>query len=268
MASGIGAGPERPGRRRAQPPGKRDQVARLLSSCPDTGRKAAQASGRISDAEVAAFMPLAISLEASELLAEVDTYLDRGFSPEAIFIELLAPVARKLGDEWTADRLDFLDVTMGLWRLQEVLREVAARTAPAPSPGASRRVLFSPMPGDQHSFGTAMIDECFTRAGWSSNLLVEPSRALLLSAVSSADYDLVGLTVTCDCHIGQLTSLIVAIRNVSRNPNVRLMLGGRLLIEDPDLARRAGADATAASATDALELAERLIAAPLNAAYA
>jgi methanogenic corrinoid protein MtbC1 len=113
-----------------------------------------------------------------------------------------------------------------------------------------------------------MIDECFTRAGWSSNLLVEPSRPQLLSAVAGADYELIGLTVSCDCHIGQLTSLIVAIRNVSRNPNVRVMLGGRLLIEDPDLVHRAGADATAASALDALEVAERLLSVPQNAAYA
>lgn len=268
MASVMGASPRRSGEGRNQRKGGNDAVARLLVSCPDIDRSFVPAANHISDAEIDAFTPLAIALEAHDLLSEVDTYLARGFSAETIFVELLAPVARRLGDEWTADRLDFLDVTMGLWRLQEVLREIAARATPGPVAGASRRVLFSPIPGDQHGFGTAMIDECFTRAGWSSNLLVEPSRATLLAASAGADYDLIGLTVSCDCHIGQLTSLVVAIRNVSRNPNVRVMLGGRLLIENPGLARQAGADATAASAPEALEIAEQLVAAPLNAAYA
>jgi methanogenic corrinoid protein MtbC1 len=267
MASVIGASPRKSGGGSNKRFGEHEAVARLVASCPDPD-PSSTSTDRISEAEIAAFAPLAITLEAYELLAEVDEYLARGFSAETIFVELLAPAARKLGDEWTADRLDFLDVTMGLWRLQEVLREVAARSTPGPVPGSSRRVLFSPIPGDQHGFGAAMIDECFTRAGWSSNLLVEPSRPQLLSAVAGADYELIGLTVSCDCHIGQLTSLIIAIRNVSRNPNVRVMLGGRLLIEDPDLVHRAGADATAASALDALEVAERLLSVPLNAAYA
>ena len=113
-----------------------------------------------------------------------------------------------------------------------------------------------------------MIDECFARAGWNTDLLIEPTRATLLARVASADFDLVGLTVSCDSHNGQLASLIVAVRNVSRNAHVRLLLGGRVLAEDPDLARRVGADGTAASALDALELAERLIAVPAEAVFA
>lgn len=267
MASVIGANSPEFGRRQFKPSARRDAVARLLISSPERD-SGAKGQAQISAAEIAAFAPLAVSLEAFDLLAEVDGFLARGFTAETIFVELLAPAARQLGEEWTADRLDFLDVTMALWRLQEVLREIASRSSPAISAGTNRRVLFSPLPGDQHAFGTAMIDECFTRAGWHSTLLVEPSRASLLSSLAGAEYDMVGLTVTCDCHIGQLTSLIVAMRNVSRNPNVRVMLGGRLLIDNPDLADQAGADAIALTALDALDLAERLVAAPLNAAYA
>ena len=222
----------------------------------------------IGEEEIAAFAPLAVAMEAHDLLAEVDTYLLRGFSAEQVFVELLAPAARHLGAEWNADRLDFLDVTMGLWRLQEVLREVAARTCPGVAPAMFRRVLFSPFPGDQHGFGAAMIDECFSRAGWNSDLLIEPTRPSLLAKIAAADYDLVGLTVSCDCHIGQLPSLIVAVRTVSSNPYVRVLLGGQVLIEDPDLARRVGADGTAATALDALDVAERLLTVPVYAAYA
>jgi len=249
-------------------PGDPDQIAPLLVSCEQLGSTSTGNDTKISELEVAAFAPLAIALEAHELLAEVEGYLAQGLSAERIFIELLAPAARHLGSEWTADRIDFLDVTMGLWRLQEVLREVAARAGPGAPPSADRRSLFSPFPGDQHSFGAAMIDECFTRAGWSSDLLTEPTRALLLARVAATDYDLVGLTVSCDCHIGQVSSLIVAVRNVSKNPNVRLLLGGRVLIEDPNLAHRSGADGTAATAVEALDLADRLLTVAPRVVYA
>lgn len=286
MASVIGAGPWGTGEgrrkrdrrgsgvRRATAsgnggrPSDPHQIARLLVSCEQFAGGSPGTEAKISELEVAAFAPLAVALEAHELLAEVEGYLAQGLSAERIFIELLAPAARHLGSEWTADRIDFLDVTMGLWRLQEVLREVAARAGPGTPPSADRRSLFSPFPGDQHSFGAAMIDECFTRAGWSSDLLTEPTRALLLARVAATDYDLVGLTVSCDCHIGQLPSLIVAVRNVSRNPNVRLLLGGRVLIDDPDLAQRSGADGTAATALEALDLADRLLTVAPRVVYA
>lgn len=72
-------------------------------------------------------------------------------------------------------------------------------------------------------------------------------------------YDLVGLTISCDCHIAPLASTIAAMRNVSRNPRLCVMVGGRVLGLDPDLARRAGADGTARDARLALDVAADLV---------
>jgi methanogenic corrinoid protein MtbC1 len=244
-------------------------IPRLLVSHSGLPQALPPGSGSVDDIEVAAFAPLAVTLEAHELLAEVEAFARRGLSVERIFIEVLAPAARWLGDEWAEDRIDFLDVTMGLWRLQEVLREIAARyPASGMEGGTSRSALFAPFPGDQHSFGASMIDECFARAGWSTELLLTPSRATLLARVSAQHFDLIGLTVSNDSHIAPLPSLVTAVRNVSRNPNICLMLGGRVLTENPDLAIRVGADATAATATDALATADRLLATPLHVATA
>ena len=55
-------------------------------------------------------------------------------------VDLLAPAARLLGEYWEDDRCDFVDVTMGLWRLQEVVHEIAAR-APADRAAGGRRAL-------------------------------------------------------------------------------------------------------------------------------
>jgi len=286
VASVIGAGPwlsgegrrER-GRRDSDRRGSRskpnvdhliesDIIPRMLVAHATYAAAMSPGSGCITEADLESFAPLAVTLEAHDLLAEVEAFMRRGIPVEQIFIELLAPAARKLGEDWTADRLDFLDVTMALWRLQEVLREVAARHPPMPSGGSPRSAIFSPFPGDQHSFGTAMLEECFSRAGWDSQLLIAPSRALLLEHVAAKSFDVFGLTVSCDAHIAPLPSLLTAVRNVSQNPQICLLVGGRVLLEDPDLARRAGADGTAATAVDALALADRLLADSLHVAFA
>lgn len=210
--------------------------------------------------EAMSFAVLAIDADAEELLARLDAMLNSGTEIEAVLINILAPAARRLGTMWEQDDCDFVDVTMGLWRLQEVVRELSGRVpARAARPTEGFRAVFSAMPGEQHNFGTVIVEDIFRRAGWSTDLLMEAQQGALLNAVASTRYDLVGLTVSLDAHTERLPSLILAIRSVSRNPRLCILLGGRVLMDDPQLALRVGADGTAADAQSAVELANRLV---------
>jgi methanogenic corrinoid protein MtbC1 len=235
----------------------------LLVAHSEPPQCAAGAPPVIGAVDIDRFAGLTLNREAHQVLEVAESYLRRGMTVESLFVDLLAPAARRLGQGWEDDSLDFVDVTMGLWRLQEVLREIAART-PRIASGAlmARTAVFAAMPGEQHTLGTAMVDECFSRAGWDTTLMLEPSRADLLDLVAGRSYDLVGLTVSCDSHIEQLPSLIVAVRNLSRNPAISVMIGGRVPNINPALAAFVGADATAATATAAIQVAERLVVTP------
>ncbi|MBX7483529.1 cobalamin B12-binding domain-containing protein [Qipengyuania qiaonensis] len=238
-----------------------DFIPRLMmryshgTSSPTTDRQPV-----VESEEANRFALLPLQLEADELLVEVETFLHRGVSVEAIFLNLLAPSARQIGRLWEDDECDFVDVTMGLWRLQEVMREIAARSPPiVRSIGKPRSALFAPLPGDQHSFGALIVDEIFARSGWDSEALIDPERRELLRLISEKPYDLVGLTITSDCNSGALSKLISAIRTVSANPQTRVLIGGRAVNENPGLLAEAGADGTAVDAEAALKLANRLV---------
>ncbi|QZH76763.1 MAG: cobalamin B12-binding protein [Erythrobacter sp.] len=214
----------------------------------------------VSLEEAEAFAPMALELEANELMLEVEHFLVRGITPEDVFVQLLAPAARRLGEYWEEDRCDFVDVTMGLWRLQEVMREIAQRSPATPEEfEPARSALFSPMPGEQHCFGTLMVEEVFARAGWDSEALVEPQRSELLRVISDREFELVGLTVSTDCPSGEIASLLTAIRSVSKCRSVKVIVGGRAINANPALADRAGADGTAIDANSALILADRIV---------
>lgn len=217
-------------------------------------------TARITPDDVRRFAPLALVLEADELLQHVEAFLGQGIAAESIFIDLLAPAARKLGEFWESDSCDFVDCTIGLWRLQEVMREIAWRTpAISGSLFSARTALFSPMPGDQHSFGSLMVEEIFSRGGWQSEVLIEPQRRDMLATVAGRHFDLIGLTVCRDCHSGELSGLINAVRSVSLNPKLFVLVGGPAINADPALADLVGADGTARDGPMALALAERLV---------
>ncbi|NBB25608.1 cobalamin B12-binding protein [Porphyrobacter sp. SLTP] len=236
-------------------------IPRLLMAHTSSDAQARSKRSRtISADEASRFAVLPLRLEAASLLEEVDAFITKGASVETICLDLLAPAARKLGEMWESDECDFLDVTMGLWRLQEVMREVAARS-PAVMGGMSLpySALFSPMPGDNHNFGTLMIEEVFARGGWRSEALVKPERRELLDRLARQPFDLIGLTLARDCPSAALGNLIKAVRNVSANPHIIVLVGGRMINENPGVAIEVGADGTGADALAALELANSLM---------
>ena len=210
--------------------------------------------------EVEAFAPLVMQIEADALLLHIESILARGVAFDTVMVDLLAPTARLLGEMWEDDRCDFVDVTMGLWRLQEVVHEIATRYPPDRAHMAGgHRALFASMPGDQHNFGTVVIDELFRRDGWLTDRLSEAETPDLLKRVAGDWFDLVGLTISCDCHIAATPSIIAALRNVSRNPQVCIMVGGRIFSANPALAVEVGADGTAPDAKLALRRAAELV---------
>jgi methanogenic corrinoid protein MtbC1 len=140
------------------------------------------------------------------------------------------------------------------------MREVAAR---APVDFANLALpysaLLSPMPGDHHNFGTLMLEEVFARGGWRSEALVKPERRELLDRLARQPFDLVGLTLARDCPSAALGNLVKAVRNVSANPHILVLVGGRMINENPGIAEEVGADGTATDALAALELANALV---------
>ena len=236
-------------------------IPRLLMAH-DTGKEQARSrrSRPIAPEDASRFAMLPLRLEAASLLEEVDTFIAEGTTVETICLDLLAPAARMLGEMWDRDECDFIDVTMGLWRLQEVMREIAARSpADLPSLKVPRSALFSPMPGDHHNFGTLMIEEVFSRAGWQSEALVKPERRDLLDRLAHRPFDVVGLTLARDCPSAALANLVKAMRNASANPRIAVLVGGRMINENPGIVEEVGADGTGANALAALETAENLM---------
>ena len=218
-------------------------------------------SAKIDPSEANRFALLPLRLETAGLVEEVDAFLEAGASLESIYVDLLAPAARRLGEMWESDDCDFVDVTMGLWRLQEVMHELSARVPirPGKAPADANRALFTAVPGDQHNFGPMMLDEIFARAGWDSTFVAKPLRKELLDTLSREPFDLVGLTVSRDCPSGALAKLIQAMRSVSANPNLSILIGGHMINQNPAIVAEVGADGTGADARAALKVAQRLV---------
>jgi methanogenic corrinoid protein MtbC1 len=209
---------------------------------------------------VEAFAALAVGLDDDAAFAHVETLLASGVSVETILLELLAPTARHLGALWETDETDFVTVTLGVSRLQRIMRRLggAFHNEAHPTDGGES-VLLTIIPGEQHSFGLSMVAEFFRRAGW--NLCTGPftSHQELTSLVQNHWFDVVGFSVSSDRRLDELKQDIGAIRRSSRNRQVGIMLGGPMITVQPGLMASMGADMMSVDAATAPQQARGLI---------
>jgi methanogenic corrinoid protein MtbC1 len=184
-----------------------------------------------------------------------------GLALQTIYLDLLAPVARRLGEMWNDDSCDFTQVTVALWRLQQIVYEHSpAFQRDRRQRFSARRALLVPAPGSQHTFGVVMVAEFFRRAGWDVRGDPCASEADIASVLSDEWFDLLGLSVGSECMVGTVASAILGLRKVSRNPAVVVMVGGPVVPLLHDFVARVGADGTAPDAAGAVALADRLVA--------
>jgi methanogenic corrinoid protein MtbC1 len=211
--------------------------------------------------EVVAFATLVLTKPSEAAVARVECLRAEGVPLDAIYLSLLAPAARHLGELWEADLCDFTQVTLGLWRLQQLLYELSPTFQnEATFDAQRRRALLAPAPGSQHTLGLFIVAEFFRRAGWS--VWSEPTTSLtdLTDALRADWFDVVGLSVGADGHVENLPSVILALRQASLNKSIGVMVGGPVFAAHPELAAAVGADSTAADAPQAVVMAEDLVA--------
>ena len=242
---------------------ERDVIPRLVLASragPVTVAVSAAGPALLVSAEVLQYADLLLGQDDAASFRFVESLQAQALSPETLYLDVLAPAARHLGTLWDQDLCDFTQVTVGLMRLQQVLR----RLSPAFQNEMARRelgcrALLVPGPGEQHTFGLVMVAEFFRRAGWDVWGGPQSGRQDPVEMVRSVAFAMVGFSVGSNNTLDRLATLIRKVRRTSRNPAIGIMVGGPIFLENPSLVALVGADTTAADGREAVHKAQGLL---------
>lgn len=230
----------------------------LTASVCDQGPDAPVRSPTRSD--ITEFGQLLIETDHAAISRYIEAYRGRGLSVETMYLDLLAPTARHLGELWDEDLCHFTDVTLGLHTLQRILRDLRPEFLSVCSlPRLGRQVLLAPGARDQHTFGLFMVAEFLSRAGWIVTLTSRGSAREIAGLVRKRWFSLIGFSLSCDSGLDELAATIRTVRRTSRNRSVGVLVGGRVFADRPDLVRLVGADATAADARNVAPQAKNVL---------
>ena len=214
---------------------------------------------RLDARTLEAFVRMTLTREAPALTAYIEGLIEDGLPLERAYVELMVPTARRLGDDWNDDLISFTDVTIGLSRLQQVVRGLAIRFPTRGASADARSACFVTAPSEQHAFGLFLVEDQFRRAGWRTWLDTAATREDAAQAVSLDWFDVFGLSATSDTPVETIAATIALVRKCSPNPRLFVLVGGRLFLDEPDLGRTVGADAVAGTAAEALSLADKAV---------
>ncbi len=215
----------------------------------------------LTEQDVNAFVQYVTGADDALATGFVRDIIASGTPIEAVYLDLLAPTARRLGELWDDDECDFVEVTVALGRMQRVLRDLSqVFMADAERSDTAGHVLLSCVPGEQHTLGLIMVAEFLLRDGFRVLVGSPFSEADLLTLVRTEWFDVIGFSAGCDSRLSQLKREVLRVKAASRNPNLKVLVGGHIFSLEPELVGRVGADAWARDAREAPAVARSLLA--------
>lgn len=235
-------------------------IPRLLQARHDTEERMKAADKPTMQEEVVEFVELVLSGDEAAVHKHINRLRADGHSVETLYLELFTGAARRLGEFWTADRCNFVQVTLAVMMLQRLVQELGPDfQAEVPALFNSHSTLLLPLPGEQHNFGLSIVAQYFRRDGWDVCSDVIASSSALVDVVRDREFTMLGLSASCDVHLEAMASRIAMVRRAMRNKTMVIMVGGHVFNEHPDLVAKVGADFSASDARKAVLRAREIL---------
>lgn len=219
----------------------------------------APAAVRNRSAEIAHLATMLLGPDNDDAQNYILKLKDEGVSLDDLHAELLEPAARRLGELWEDDTVDFVDVTLGVSRLQRLVHLFEGLDQ-IPGYDDKRRVLLACAPGEQHSLGSTIVQKFLRAAGWHVWTCASPRIEEPAELAAREWFGVIGFSLSSDTHVDALAAAIARLRQVSLNPKVGIMVGGSAVSRNPAIVARLGADGTAANGPSTVILAKKLLA--------
>lgn len=174
----------------------------------------------------------------------LDVLTDRGIARQVLLLDMIGGTAHELGRLWEEDIVSFVDVTTALCALHQVMRARSWSDNPITASRSDEgNLLLTTLDSEQHILGIGIVGEIFSEAGWRVTVLPGGSFHRVLQCVSQSDFDVLGISMACCSDPANVATDIDVLRRASRRPDLSVIVGGRAVIQSPDLWKEVGADA-------------------------
>lgn len=179
-----------------------------------------------------------------------------GTRPEHLADFYIPAIARDLGDQWCEDQLGFASVTIGVSRLQAMMRELGPNWASdnASDPAAAS-ILLVVLQDVYHTLGAIVLSSQLRRKGYSVKLLLGGRPEDVADRISRTKYQSVFISSSRGETLESLRYIIDVIKTSMSNPPPVVVGGSILEVEtEEEITALTGADYATRIPDEALKL--------------
>ncbi len=175
----------------------------------------------------------------SDLLGE----MKRNRVSVAALADVYIPAAaRRMGEAWHEDRMSWMDVSIGVARLQSLLREIGAAWAADQAGDTGHGTVLLIVPDrEQHTLGPMVAMGQMRRFGVSVCLRIAPGYDELRSLVTTRNFDGVLISVAVEEKLESVAKMVGFLKSVLKTP-LPVIVGGAVMATRDDVAAATGAD--------------------------
>lgn len=176
--------------------------------------------------------------------------VEQGLAVEDAYLGVLLPAQKEIGRLWHANEVSVAEEHLVSMITQKTMAVLAYTSERAADNGAT--VITACVAGNAHDMGPRALADLYHLAGWRSIFLGADVPVSDLPAMLDAyDARVISLTATLSTHLEPAATAIAAIREHCESP-VRILVGGALFDEAPEVATEIGADAYTGDMQEAL----------------
>lgn len=163
----------------------------------------------------------------------VKTALGMGATAEDLVDFYIPTIARDFGEQWCSDNASFARVTIGVSRLQMMLRELGTNWSGAHSKTTEQSSILLVVPKDvHHTLGAVVLSSQLRRMGLSVRLLLGGTPKDTAVNVQRCDYDAVFISASQSEKLEPLRLIVDAIKASTQHPP-KIVIGGTILEVEP-----------------------------------
>lgn len=187
-------------------------------------------------------------------LSTARTALAEGADIRDLYMDVLQPAMYEVGRLWETNQFTVAQEHLATAITQSVMAQVYASVLCRPPIG--RTMVATCIGGELHELGIRMVADFFEIEGWEVFYLgANMPSGDVIAMLEQQRAHLLAISVTLGGHVLQVRELIEAVRAAPVGRRVKIMVGGQPLNRSPEAWRAIGADFTARSAREAVDLA-------------
>ncbi len=207
--------------------------------------------------EARTYLDLLLDGKRKKAAGLIETLVEDGQSIREIYEHIFQKTQYEVGALWQNNKISVAHEHYCTAATQLIMSGLYPQIFSTEKSG--KKLVACAVADELHEIGIRMVSDFFEMEGWDTHYLgANMPDEHLIKSLKEYKPDILAISVTVPLHIERAAKLIEKVREDERTGEIKIMVGGYPFSIVSDLWEKIGADASAESAKEAIEIANKL----------